>query len=193
MCSLLSSNHPHSWVLPHSVISLQLLIWCYIINFTSVHCYETIFYSLKWLNFLLTKTLLKPWQLKKKNPFLEKRYIQKSFCLLHKLAGVLSAHFGSGHHPLYLSWCSGILSDTSGNVLALGFAGCCLDFRFTLLRKTCKALSRRKRSCLCLEFHWTQLLAWAQSGLSVWIANFPITVKNKLKQVVLGFMLVFDW
>lgn len=64
----------------------------------------------------------------------------------------------------------------------LGFAGHCLDIKITLLWKTFKALSHRKKSCLCLEFHWTPLLVWRRSRLPVWIANFHITVGNSLAE-----------
>lgn len=61
----------------------------------------------------------------------------------------------------------------------LDFASCCPDLRSTWLWKIFKSFYQRKRSCLCLEFHWTQLLVWARSGLFVWI-RFPCYYGKKL-------------
>lgn len=143
-----------------------------------------------WNNFLLFKMIKLSTH---KNVFETLTTLKKILSWRKDTSQKISAPYVScrGSFCSFWKWPSPSLSVLMlGNALrhfwqCLGFAGC-LDFRFALLWKTCKALSHRKRSCLCLEFHWTQLLAWAQSGLSVWIANFPITVKKQAEASGLG-------
>lgn len=71
----------------------------------------------------------------------------------------------------------------------LGFT--CLDFRLTLLWKTFKAFSHRKRSCYGWSF--TELNSWHELG-QVCLYELQISMllgkTTKLKQLVLGFVLV---
>lgn len=100
---------------------------------------------------------------------------------------MLSAYFGSGLNSLNCA----AAQESFQTLLAMPLGFTCLDFRLTLLWKTFKALSHRKRSCYGWSF--TELNSWHELGqVCLYELQISMLLRKtiKLKQLVLGFVLV---